>query len=110
MGQVGKTGKKVKMYSYKINKSWRRTTFVAVSSQSHVQLFVNPMACSPPGSSVCGISQARVLEWVATSFFRGSFGPRDGTCVSRIAGEFFTAEPAGKPYTHTHTHTHTHTN
>jgi len=39
-----------------------------------------PMNCSPPGSSVNGISQARILEWVALSFCRGSFWPRDQTC------------------------------
>ena len=39
----------------------------------------HPMACSPPGSSVQGISQARVLEWVAISFSRGSSQPRDQT-------------------------------
>ena len=37
---------------------------------------------SPPGSSVHGISQARILEWVAISFSRGSFQPRDQTSVS----------------------------
>ena len=37
------------------------------------------MDCSPPGSSVHGISQARILEWVAISFSRGSSWPRDGT-------------------------------
>ena len=40
---------------------------VAVQSLSHVQLFCDPMDCSPPGSSVSGISQARILEWAATS-------------------------------------------
>ena len=49
-----------------------------------------PMDCSPPGSSVHGIFQARILEWVAISFSRGSFGLRDPTQVSRIAGRFFT--------------------
>ena len=42
----------------------------------------NPMDYSPPGSSVNGLSQARILEWVATSFSRGSSHSRDGTCVS----------------------------
>ena len=37
----------------------------------------NPMDCSLPGSSVYGISQASILEWVAISFFRGSSQPRD---------------------------------
>jgi len=46
-----------------------------------VQLFRSPVDCSLPGSSVLGISQARILEWVATSFSRGSSWPRDRTCV-----------------------------
>ena len=45
-------------------------------SQSCLTLF-NPIDCSLPGSSVHGILQARILEWVATSFFRGSSKPRD---------------------------------
>ena len=57
----------------------------------------DPMDCSPSGSSVPGISQARILEWVAIFFSRRSFWPRDGTCVSCIASGFFTAEPLGKP-------------
>ena len=50
-----------------------------------------------PGSSVHGISQARILEWVTTSFSRGCSRPKDTTKVSSIAGGFFTAEPLGKP-------------
>ena len=42
------------------------------------------MDCSPPGSSVHGILQARILEWVAISFSRGSSQPRDWTCVSYL--------------------------
>ena len=38
----------------------------------------NPMGCSPPGSSVRGLLQARTLEWAAISFSRGSSRPRDG--------------------------------
>ena len=48
------------------------------------------MDCSLPGSSVHGIFQARVLEWVAISFSRGSSQVRDRTQVSRIAGRCFT--------------------
>ena len=44
----------------------------------------NPMDCSLPGSSVRGILQARMLEWVAISSSRGSFQVRDGTCISCI--------------------------
>ena len=47
------------------------------------------MGCSPPGSSVHGISQARILEWGVISFSRGSFWPRLWTPVSCITGEFF---------------------
>ena len=60
----------------------------------------DPMDCSPPGSSVHGILQARTLEWVAISFSRGSSWPRDQTCISWFsctAGGFFTTEPPGKP-------------
>ena len=47
------------------------------------------MDCSPPGSSVHGILQARILEWVAISFSRGSSQTTDGTQVSWIADRFF---------------------
>ena len=50
----------------------------------------NPMDCSPPGTSVHGILQARILEQVAISSFRGSSQPRDQTWVSCIAGRCFT--------------------
>ena len=60
----------------------------------------NPIDYSPPGSSTCGILQARILEWSVISFFRGSPQPRDRahvSCVSSIAGRFFTAKPPGSP-------------
>ena len=47
------------------------------------------MDCSLPGSSINRIFQARVLEWVAISFSRGSSQPRDWTQVSYIAGRCF---------------------
>ena len=50
----------------------------------------DPMNCSPPGSSSHGILQARILEWVAIPFSRGSSQPRDRTPVSHTAGRFFT--------------------
>ena len=49
----------------------------------------DPVDCSPPGSFIHGILQARILEWVATSFSRGSSRPRDRTQVSCIAGRHF---------------------
>ena len=60
----------------------------------------DPLDCSLPGSSVHGIFQGRILEWVAISSSRGSSQPRDWTCfscVSCIAGRFFIAEPSRKP-------------
>ena len=50
----------------------------------------DPMDCSQPGSSVYGIFQARILEWVAISFSRGASWPRDWTQVSYIAGRHLT--------------------
>ena len=50
----------------------------------------DPMDCQ--GSSVHGILQARILEWVAIPFSRASFQPRDQTQVFRIAGGFFTSQ------------------
>ena len=51
----------------------------------------DPMDCSLPGSSVHRIFQARVLDWVAIAFSRGSSPPRDRTQVSLTAGRFFTS-------------------
>ena len=62
----------------------------------------DPLDYSWLGSSVHGIFQARILEWVAVSSSRGSFWPRDWTCVSCdswIAGGFFTTEPSWKSLT-----------
>ena len=59
----------------------------------------DPLDCSPPGSSVHGILQARILEWVARPSSRGSSQPKDGTLVSFvscIAGGFFTCWAIGE--------------
>jgi len=55
-------------------------------AQSRLTL-CDPQDCT--GSSIHGIPPARILEWVAISFSRGSSLPRDGTQVSRIAGQRF---------------------
>ena len=52
----------------------------------------DPTDCSPPGSPVHGVLQARILEWVAIPFSRGSSRPRDRTWVSRIGGRFFVTQ------------------
>ena len=62
---------------------------VCVVAQSCPTL-CNPMDCSPPGSSVHGILQESLVQWVAIPFSKGSSRPRDQTQVSFIAGRFFT--------------------
>ena len=60
----------------------------------------NFVDCSPPSSSAHGILQARILEWVAMPFSRGSSPSRDRTwvsCIFLFTGRFFTAEPCWKP-------------
>ena len=58
-------------------------------TQSYLTL-CNPMDCTPPGSSIHGIFQARILEWIAISFSRRSSQPRDWIQVSHIVGRHFT--------------------
>ena len=60
-----------------------------IVTESYLTL-CDPMNCSLLGSSVCGILQSRILQWVAISFSRGSSLPRDQAWVSCIAGRFFT--------------------
>ena len=70
-----------------------------MKSLSRVLTPCNPMDCSLSRSSIHGILQARVLEWVAISFSRGSSWPRDQTRVSHIVGRRFTeAYHQGSPY------------
>ena len=72
-----KKKKKIKRY-----KHWEVKVKVAQSC---------PALCDPMDSTVHGILQARILDWVAFPFTRGSSQPRDQTQVSRIAGRFFTS-------------------
>ena len=69
----------------------------ACSVAQSCQTLCSPMNCSQPGSSVHGVLQARILEWVAIPFTRGSFQSRDRTRDFWIAGGFFTTDPPGKP-------------
>ena len=72
-----------------------KSTIVVLVAKSCPAL-CNPMGCSWPGSSVRGISQARILEWVAIPFSRGSSRPRDQIHIPALAGGFFTSEPPEK--------------
>ena len=58
----------------------------------------DPVDCSPPGFSVHGKSQARILEWVAISSSRGSSQPRDRTRVSTLQADALSSEPPGKSW------------
>ena len=66
----------------------------------------DPMDCSPPGSSVHGILQTRILEWVAISIFSGSSRPTYQilisciSCIGRQVLRFFTTEAPGTIYQH----------
>ena len=60
---------------------------------------LQPHGCTPPGSSAHGLLQARILDWVAISFPRGSSPPRDQTWVSCIADRFFTIWPKRRDFT-----------
>ena len=83
------------------NKIYSQSHSVLCSAQSLQSrpTLCNRMDQSPPGSSVHGILQARILEWVAMLSSRGSSQSRDRihiSCVTCFAGRFFTTEPPGK--------------
>ena len=73
---------------YTIGPCWL-SLYICFVTQSRLTL-CNPMDYIPSGPSVYGIFQARILEWAAIPFSRGSFRPRDRIHVSCIAGRFFT--------------------
>ena len=66
------------------------TSCPQVSVAQSCRTLCDPLGCSPPGSSVPGVLQARILEWVAVSFSRGSSQPRNQTQVSCMVGRFYT--------------------
>ena len=57
----------------------------------------DPMDCSPPGSSVHGILQARILEWIAIPFSKGSSQPRDRSGSPALQADSLQSEPLEKP-------------
>ena len=61
-------------------------------------ILCNPVDCSPPGSSLHGILQARILEWVAIPFSRGSSWRRGQTCASCIGRQILSHWANGKPF------------
>ena len=83
------TPKTIYLIAIWYREKWVRECVCVFIAQSCPTL-CNPMDCSPPGSSVHEIFQARILEWVTISFSRGSSQPRDRTLVSWTAGKFST--------------------
>ena len=81
-------------------KERERERVCVFSCFSHVRLFATPWSPTtsprPPSSSVHGVFPARILEWVAMPFSRGSSQPREWTQFSCIAGRFFTTESPRK--------------
>ena len=80
-------------------KTENRTTMCCIQSLSLVQLFCDPVDCSLPGSPVHGISQVRILEWIAIPFSRGSFQIGIKLMSPALTGGFFTTEPPETPRT-----------
>ena len=100
---------KVDNYNLILNFIWKRTVKMFLKKERIFTLFClvavmsdpwNLIHYNLPGSSIHGISQARILEWVAISSSMVSSWPRDWThvsCVSCITIRFFTTEPLRKP-------------
>ena len=92
---------------WKVEMTWRQLekqkgSFLFKPKELITQSFLtlcDPMDCSLPLSSFHGILQARILEWVALPFSRGSSWPRERTQVCCIAGRFFTLWATGETFT-----------
>ena len=108
-------------YKSKILIKHIRMTVMVVVCCSVAQSCLTLAHCSPPGSSVYETPQARILEWIAISFSRGSSWLKSWTLVSCITNRFFTTWAIGKSFVYlgqaqryslflslSHTHTHTH--
>ena len=79
----------IQVYHYHLSKFHIYALVCVCEVTQSCPTLCDPMDCSLLGSSLHGILQARVLEWVAISFSRGSSRPMDRTQVSRIAGRRF---------------------
>ena len=94
---------KISLHTWATAQQAREKESEVLVTQSCLTL-CNPIDCSSPGSSVHGISQARMLKWVAISSSRGSSRPRDQIRIPHLAGRFFTAEPLGRPHETAYSH------
>ena len=83
-----------------LNKLWEYNIMIHNLGSQPCLILWDLLDCSPPGSSVRGILQARILEWVATSSSGGSSPPGDQTwvsCASWLRAVSLPTEPSGKP-------------
>ena len=95
-GNLGETLKASVIASYCCLAQLNNNSCVQLFSPSCVQLFCKSLDCSPPGSSVHGIYQARILQWVAISFSRDLPNPGIEPSAPALTDGFFTSEPSGK--------------
>ena len=91
---TGPKSESVKRQNQVLNPVWKVKVLV---SQLYLTLW-DPMDCNPPGSSVPGILQARVLEWVTISFSRASSDPGIKPQPSALQAVSLPSKPAGKPH------------
>ena len=95
--------------SFKYKAKWFSYTHICIYTYIYIEVkrsevaqscltLCDPMDYNLPGSSVYGIFQGRVLEWVAISFYRGYSWPRDQTRVSHIVGRRFTVWATREAY------------
>ena len=96
---------KLAVFSCEYYHSWRKGKVLSHQNDLYSELLVapscltlcNPMDCSPAGSSVHGILQARILEWFAISFSRDSPDPGIEPGFPTLQAESLLSEPLGKP-------------
>ena len=88
-GRILKADKRSKRFQKAFYITRTLSNVVKVKLAQSCSTLCDPVDCTPPGSSVHGILQARILEWVAISFSRGSSWPRDWTQLSCTAGRHF---------------------
>ena len=109
----GRSGNPSSVLAWRIPWTEEPGRLQSIESQSQTQLTMHacccsvaklcltlcdPMDCSPPGSSVHGFLQARILKWIAISSYRGSFWPRVEPASPVVADGIFTTEQPGKPH------------
>ena len=83
--RIGLQRTQLKFFITWLSSSWNMCSCVRAWSLQLCPTLCDPMDCSPSGSYLCGILQARILEWVALPSCRGSSWPSDWTCISYVS-------------------------